>query len=171
MNAGIISMYFFLPRFACCMFFHWSFMWNTSKSGQCPPEFSLTFLAYDDKRQHWAAVSYLELKTSCMTFWLSLTVTGKKGAHVHVLKVSACSQPKEILQHKELLLTLAWKHSRITMIHMAPGGIQLYRQTLLFNSDKTALYGFWRMDLFVPQPRLSSHDNNIYKKGLPLMTR
>lgn len=75
--------------------FHQSCMWNTPKSGQCPPEFSLTFLGHDDKSQHWAYVSYLELKTSCVTFWLPLTVTCKKGAHVHVLKVSMKRNSKE----------------------------------------------------------------------------
>lgn len=33
-----------------------------TKSGQYPPEFSLTFLGRDDKSQHWAHVSYQGLK-------------------------------------------------------------------------------------------------------------
>lgn len=116
---------------------HPSCMRNTPESGQCPPEFSLTFLGHDDKSHHWACVLYLELKTSCMTFRVPLNVSCKKVPHERVLKVLACSPSKEIWKQKERHLTLVPKHSHITMIHMALHGILLYRQTLLFSSDKT----------------------------------
>lgn len=78
--------------------FHQSCAWNTSKLEQCPPEFSMTFLGHNDKSQHWTYVSYLDLKMSCMTFWLALTVICKLGAPVHVLKLSVCLWAKEILR-------------------------------------------------------------------------
>lgn len=116
-----------LTRPSC---YHQSCMWNTTKSGQCPPEFSLTFLGHNDKSQHWACLSYLDLKTSYMTFWLPLTVNEKKGICIKGLSLFSIKRNSKV---KRTYIGLK------TFIYNNDSHVSRWNT---FSSDKTT-FDFW----------------------------